>query len=539
MDHDVENMQVVIITSQEGETLLLKTVDGIVLVVSIPLELPATEPEEIDSERDIPSLNLEMRQLQTLLQLLEEEMLVLRAKLQDSEEEVKQLKLELSEARGKLFWQRNCKQLLNHDEAMMSKETEIQRLGEQLQEREWQLARQKLSKLAVTAHSVSESKGGFSNLTATESSYQPERDFCDTENAETSPLLLQGVVKKETEPSTSLLSDSLVTKVMTSHVQSQHVSVATTTSTSNNPLEKGAKSRQTFVFTQPGSVTSAVDSSQHNTTVPSYPYTGIPKVQWSQPLQRSYDHEQATPMPAPNNQQVTYVSSSLSNALSTSRPISSVGIGGTMVGELSARRGKAPPIDLFMAESIGITFDDWLPTLERAAIWNGWTSDEALMQLSGHLKGRALQEWKLLTPDHKTSYQTAIKALREKLDPGNQTLAALDFRHTTQKAGEPVSDFIGCLEQIFQTGFGREHLSHETRDMLLYGQLQEGLLYCLMESPAVSGTQNYKELCVAAKREERRLAELQRKQQYLKAQNMQESGPTEIPITRVEKGLQE
>ena len=269
-----------------------------------------------------------------------------------------------------------------------------------------------------------------------------------------------------------------------------------------------------------------MDSSQHNTTVPSYPYTGIPNIQWSQPLQCSYDHEQATSMPAPNNQQVTCVSSSLSNALSTSRPISSVGIGGTMVGELSARRGKAPPIDLFTAESIRITFDDWLLTLERAATWNGWTSDETLMQLSGHLKGRALQEWKLLTPDHKTSYQTAIKALREKLDPGNQTLAALDFRHTTQKAGEPVSDFIGCLEQIFQTGFGRERLSHETRDMLLYGQLQEGLLYCLMESPAVSGAQNYKELCVAAKREERRLAELQRKQQYLKARNMQESGPT-------------
>ena len=89
MDLDVENMQVAIITSQEGETLLLKTVDGIVSVVSIPSELPAIEPEEIDSEGDIPSLNLEMRQLQTLLQLLGEEVLVLRAKLQGSEEEVK------------------------------------------------------------------------------------------------------------------------------------------------------------------------------------------------------------------------------------------------------------------------------------------------------------------------------------------------------------------------------------------------------------------------------------------------------------------
>ena len=48
--------------------------------------------------------------------------------------------------------------------------------------------------------------------------------------------------------------------------------------------------------------------------------------------------------------------------------------------------------------------------------------------------------------------------------------------------------------------------------MLLYAQLQEGLLYSLMESPAVSGAQNYKELCLAAKREERRLAKLKKKQ---------------------------
>ena len=51
--------------------------------------------------------------------------------------------------------------------------------------------------------------------------------------------------------------------------------------------------------------------------------------------------------------------------------------------------------------------------------------------------------------------------------------------------------------------------------MLLYGQLQEGLLYSLMESPAVSGVQNYKELSLAAKWEERKIIELKRKQQYL------------------------
>ena len=46
--------------------------------------------------------------------------------------------------------------------------------------------------------------------------------------------------------------------------------------------------------------------------------------------------------------------------------------------------------------------------------------------------------------------------------------------------------------------------------MLLYGQLQEGLSYSLMESPSVSGAQSYHELCIAAKNEERKLAELKK-----------------------------
>ena len=57
--------------------------------------------------------------------------------------------------------------------------------------------------------------------------------------------------------------------------------------------------------------------------------------------------------------------------------------------------------------------------------------------------------------------------------------------------------------------------------MLLYGQLQEGMLYTLMESPAVSGVQDFKELCLAATREERRLAELKKRQKYLKAEKIQ------------------
>ena len=54
-----------------------------------------------------------------------------------------------------------------------------------------------------------------------------------------------------------------------------------------------------------------------------------------------------------------------------------------------SRRGRAPPIDKFSAESPEVRLDDWLPSLQRAASWNKWTEEEQLIQLAGHLKGRA------------------------------------------------------------------------------------------------------------------------------------------------------
>ena len=38
---------------------------------------------------------------------------------------------------------------------------------------------------------------------------------------------------------------------------------------------------------------------------------------------------------------------------------------------LVQHHGKAPLVDPFTAEDPEITFDDWLPTLERTAVWNG------------------------------------------------------------------------------------------------------------------------------------------------------------------------
>ena len=83
-----------------------------------------------------------------------------------------------------------------------------------------------------------------------------------------------------------------------------------------------------------------------------------------------------------------------------------------------------------------------------------------------------------------------VTMLHAKLDPGNQTLSALDFHHAVQKDSEAVADYIRHLERTFQIGFGRDKMSMETQKALLYGQLQSGLAFELSKAPAVSGVLN-------------------------------------------------
>ena len=165
------------------------------------------------------------------------------------------------------------------------------------------------------------------------------------------------------------------------------------------------------------------------------------------------------------------------------------------------------------------TFEDWLPALQRAAEWNRWSDQETLIQLAGHLRGRALQEWTLLRNAEEESLPMAIDALRSRLDPGSKVVAAQDFRHAAQREGEPVADYIRRLEQLFRRAYGHEGMSDETRDTLMHSQLQEGLSYTLMKAPAVSGSRVYQELCFAARNEEKRLTELAKRREYRRDQS--------------------
>ena len=183
------------------------------------------------------------------------------------------------------------------------------------------------------------------------------------------------------------------------------------------------------------------------------------------------------------------------------------------------RRGKAPPVEPFTGEDPEMRLEDWLPTLYRASEWNGWTNAELCLQLAGHLRGRALQEWNLLDEKDRSDWVKTTDALCSRLDVGSKVMAAQDFRHTIQREHENVADFVRRLERVFSVAYGKEHMSQETREAFLYGQLQEGLRIDLMRNPSVSGALAYKELCMVARNEEQRLAELRRRKQYQKEES--------------------
>ena len=181
---------------------------------------------------------------------------------------------------------------------------------------------------------------------------------------------------------------------------------------------------------------------------------------------------------------------------------------------LNPRRGKAPPVDSFTAENKEVRLDDWLPIPDRAAIWNGWSEEERLIKLAGHLRGRALQEWGLLCSEDKATFTLAVEALRSRLDTDNKALASQDFRHPCQSEAESVVGYICRIECLFQIAYERAEMKTEAREALLYGQLHSGLKYDLVKSSTVSGAQSYKQLCMCAKAEEKRLIGLS--QSYLR-----------------------
>ena len=80
------------------------------------------------------------------------------------------------------------------------------------------------------------------------------------------------------------------------------------------------------------------------------------------------------------------------------------------VTDAAARRSKPLPVDAFTGESAELQYEDWLPSLEREAVWNNWCELERFIQLAGYLCGKALQEWNMLLDEESSIFDGAGKS---------------------------------------------------------------------------------------------------------------------------------
>ena len=133
-----------------------------------------------------------------------------------------------------------------------------------------------------------------------------------------------------------------------------------------------------------------------------------------------------------------------------------------------------------------------------------------------------------------TSREIYTSVLKERLDPSSRMLAAQDFCHAMQGQDKPIADYIRRLEKLFHIAYGREGMSSDARDTLLYSQMQMGMRFKLMEPPAVSGTADYKQLCVAARNEEKRF---EKRCEYLRSQptSPQSSTPDKLNTSQTRR----
>ena len=368
------SVQVVIAQSEEGEQLLLRDMKGTILVTTIlsweASRSPTPSQGDFDCKEGAESFAAEMRQLESVLQMLEEESMTLRAELCSTKEEVRQLRAELNKVNCRLveLWQENCKQLIDHDLAMTEREKEMQLLREQLQMREMELARLKLSHLRESAICSHASIPEISSQAVIADDHSGELSTQAIKSSITQPTARP--TRGSLIPSLRISGDNIPTSCR------EEGSQEILRSDVCNPITKVEQRGHvgTSTTTTNFSQTEHVVTSSLMTTTNLSPY--VATLSKTNPFQRGSETQIVNPegqtqslvmkdhdSKNQSSKQVTNLSTSLTDALYVSRPICSVGTTdrGKLTGDSYAhhpRRGKAPPIDPFTAKDIGITFDD-------------------------------------------------------------------------------------------------------------------------------------------------------------------------------------
>ena len=183
----------------------------------------------------------------------------------------------------------------------------------------------------------------------------------------------------------------------------------------------------------------------------------------------------------------TDVNSEASHVVSTElRPMPAPRIKSLQKPTPAPRRPKGratpqlPPLPMFGGADTddGDALQRWVNKLQRHAQLQQWTGHEALLQFELHLAGKAELLYELLPNDTKVSLDTAVAALRDRLQPvQHAALASAQLMRRKQGTQESVDKYAQFLEQLFERSYGsRAGMDNDSKALLKRDLFTQGLL---------------------------------------------------------------
>ena len=118
-------------------------------------------------------------------------------------------------------------------------------------------------------------------------------------------------------------------------------------------------------------------------------------------------------------------------------------------------------------------FDHWLKSFEERAFVARWTAEQKLCQLKAHLNKTALQMFRLLSEDERSTYDKAVQALRKRFKPIDiEELRGIEFNQKMQQ-DESIEQLGIELQNLGRKAFPQ--MNEKELDRLLKGRFFQAL----------------------------------------------------------------
>ena len=118
-------------------------------------------------------------------------------------------------------------------------------------------------------------------------------------------------------------------------------------------------------------------------------------------------------------------------------------------------------------------FDHWLKSFEERTFVARWTAEQKLCQLKAHLNKTALQMFRLLSEDERSTYDKAVQALRKRFKPIDiEELRGIEFNQKMQQ-DESIEQLGIELQNLGRKAFPQ--MNEKELDRLLKGRFFQAL----------------------------------------------------------------